>query len=94
VLSECGRTQPGDYFFANAQGAPQEYFLADARRADISKAQALLNWAPETPIDEGLQTFADWVTAYLRGSAGVGGVAVGRGRLRGMKGTRCSLLAA
>ncbi len=32
--------------------------------ADISKAQAPLDWAPETPIDEGLQKFADWVTAY------------------------------
>jgi nucleoside-diphosphate-sugar epimerase len=32
--------------------------------ADISKAQALLGWAPETPIDEGLQQFADWVTTY------------------------------
>ncbi|MCS3642185.1 nucleoside-diphosphate-sugar epimerase [Salinibacter ruber] len=32
--------------------------------ADISQAQALLDWAPETPIDEGLQKFADWVTAY------------------------------
>jgi UDP-glucuronate 4-epimerase len=44
--------------------APHEYFLTDARGADISKAQALLDWTPETPIDEGLQTFADWVTAY------------------------------
>ncbi|WP_263785020.1 NAD-dependent epimerase/dehydratase family protein [Salinibacter grassmerensis] len=32
--------------------------------ADISKAQELLDWAPETPIDEGLQTFADWVKDY------------------------------
>ncbi|MCS3677803.1 nucleoside-diphosphate-sugar epimerase [Salinibacter ruber] len=32
--------------------------------ADISKAQELLGWAPETPIDEGLQQFADWVTDY------------------------------
>ncbi len=32
--------------------------------AEISKAQALLGWAPETPIDEGLQKFADWVTDY------------------------------
>ncbi|MCS3950914.1 NAD-dependent epimerase/dehydratase family protein [Salinibacter ruber] len=32
--------------------------------ADISKAQELLGYAPDTPIDEGLQKFADWVTAY------------------------------
>jgi len=32
--------------------------------ADISKAKRLLDWAPETPIDEGLQKFAEWVKAY------------------------------
>jgi nucleoside-diphosphate-sugar epimerase len=32
--------------------------------ADISKAQDLLGYTPDTPIDEGLQKFADWVTAY------------------------------
>jgi nucleoside-diphosphate-sugar epimerase len=32
--------------------------------ADISKARDLLGYAPDTPIDEGLQTFADWVTDY------------------------------
>ncbi len=32
--------------------------------ADISKAKRLLDWEPETPIDEGLQNFADWVKAY------------------------------
>jgi nucleoside-diphosphate-sugar epimerase len=32
--------------------------------ADISKAQRLLDWKPETPIDDGLQKFADWVTTY------------------------------
>ncbi|MBB4091120.1 GDP-mannose 4,6-dehydratase [Salinibacter ruber] len=32
--------------------------------ADISKAKRLLDWTPETPIDEGLQKFADWVKAY------------------------------
>jgi nucleoside-diphosphate-sugar epimerase len=32
--------------------------------ADISKAEQLLDWAHDTPIDEGLQKFADWVTAY------------------------------
>jgi len=38
----------------------------DVRRtyADISKAQALLGWAPETPIEEGLELFADWVKGY------------------------------
>jgi nucleoside-diphosphate-sugar epimerase len=32
--------------------------------ADISKAKQLLEWAPGTSIDEGLQRFADWVKAY------------------------------
>ncbi len=32
--------------------------------ADISKAKRLLDWEPGTPIDEGLQQFADWVKDY------------------------------
>ena len=32
--------------------------------ADISEAQDLLDWQPETPIEEGLQVFADWVKDY------------------------------
>jgi nucleoside-diphosphate-sugar epimerase len=32
--------------------------------ADISKARDLLGYEPDTPIDEGLQKFAEWVTAY------------------------------
>jgi nucleoside-diphosphate-sugar epimerase len=32
--------------------------------ADISKAQELLGYNPDTPIDDGLEKFADWVTAY------------------------------
>ena len=32
--------------------------------ADITKAQKLLGYDPDTPIEEGLQKFADWVTAY------------------------------
>ncbi len=42
-------TQPGD---------------VERTYADISKAEELLDWAPETPIDEGLQKFADWVKAF------------------------------
>jgi nucleoside-diphosphate-sugar epimerase len=42
-------TQPGD---------------VERTYADISKAKRLLDWTPETPIDEGLQKFADWVKAY------------------------------
>ena len=42
-------TQPGD---------------VERTYADISKAEELLGWAPETPINEGLQKFADWVKAY------------------------------
>ena len=32
--------------------------------ADITKAQKLLGYGPDTPIDEGLQRFADWVQWY------------------------------
>ena len=32
--------------------------------ADISKAGTLLGWKPETPIEEGLQRFSEWVTTY------------------------------
>jgi nucleoside-diphosphate-sugar epimerase len=32
--------------------------------ADISKAQELLGYQPDTPIEEGLQKFADWVKDY------------------------------
>ena len=32
--------------------------------ADISKAKDLLDWQPETSIEEGLEVFADWVTDY------------------------------
>ncbi len=32
--------------------------------ADISKAERLLEWAPETSIEDGLRKFADWVKAY------------------------------
>ncbi|MBB4062126.1 NAD-dependent epimerase/dehydratase family protein [Salinibacter ruber] len=42
-------TQPGD---------------VERTYADISKAEELLDWEPGTPIDEGLQNFADWVKAY------------------------------
>jgi nucleoside-diphosphate-sugar epimerase len=32
--------------------------------ADISKARELLGYQPDTPIEEGLHKFADWVTQY------------------------------
>jgi len=32
--------------------------------ADITKAQGLLGYRPETSIDDGLQKFADWVEDY------------------------------
>jgi len=32
--------------------------------ADISKARDLLGYKPDTPIEEGLRRFADWVTTY------------------------------
>ena len=43
---------------------PPEVLLRYAQDADISKVKALLDWQPETPIEEGLQVFADWVTDY------------------------------
>ncbi|MFB6097945.1 MAG: hypothetical protein ABEK84_02320 [Salinibacter sp.] len=33
-----------------------------AQELDLDKAQELLGWASETPIEEGLQTFTDGVT--------------------------------
>jgi nucleoside-diphosphate-sugar epimerase len=32
--------------------------------ADISKAQDLLGWKPDTPIEEGLEKFSEWVKGY------------------------------
>ena len=32
--------------------------------ADITKARELLGYSPDTPIEEGLQVFADWVADY------------------------------
>ena len=43
---------------------PPGVLLRYAQDADISKVKALLNWQPETPIEEGLQVFADWVIDY------------------------------
>jgi len=39
--------------------------------ADISKAQELLGYEPDTPIDEGLQKFADWVKDYYADRPGL-----------------------
>jgi len=53
-----------------ARDAPQGDDLrpqpGDVKRtcADITKAQALLGYQPDTPIDEGLERFADWVHAH------------------------------
>ena len=33
--------------------------------ADVAKAKALLGWAPETDLDEGLQLTIDWLTGSL-----------------------------
>jgi NAD dependent epimerase/dehydratase len=33
--------------------------------ADVAKAKALLGWAPETDLDEGLQPTIDWLTGSL-----------------------------
>lgn len=32
--------------------------------ADISKAQQLLNYSPDTPIEQGLERFGNWVRSY------------------------------
>jgi len=32
--------------------------------ANIPTVRALLSYAPDTPIDEGLERFADWVHAH------------------------------
>ena len=37
--------------------------------ADISKAQKLIGYSPDTSIDDGLQKFADWVLAYYEDRA-------------------------
>ena len=53
-----------------ARDAPQGDDLrpqpGDVKRtyADITKAQGLLGYRPETSIDDGLQKFADWVEDY------------------------------
>ena len=49
VVLDCFPTQPGD--------VKRTY-------ADISKARELLGYEPDTPIEDGLQTFADWVKTY------------------------------
>jgi nucleoside-diphosphate-sugar epimerase len=33
--------------------------------AGVAKAKALLDWAPETDLDEGLQLTIDWLTSSL-----------------------------
>ncbi len=38
------------------------------RRPDISKAQRLLNWAPSTPLEQGLKTTIDYFDKYLSGA--------------------------
>ena len=32
--------------------------------ADISKGRELLGYSPDTPINEGLEKFAEWAEAY------------------------------
>ncbi len=56
---------------ANAMGITPEIKQlptqpGDVKRtyADISKAQELLGYSPDTPIEEGLQKFAEWAKAY------------------------------
>ena len=46
------------------QQLPEQPGDVERTYADISKAKSLLGYAPDTPIDKGLQEFADWVTSY------------------------------
>lgn len=39
----------------------------DRTYADIAKAERLLGYQPQTPIEDGLQAFADWALAYYDG---------------------------
>ena len=43
---------------------PEQPGDLDRTCADISKARALLGYEPETSIEEGLHSFAEWVSAY------------------------------
>ena len=58
------RDRPGARHRARDQTAPDA--AGDVKRtyADIAKARALLGYEPETPIEDGLQKFADWVEDY------------------------------
>lgn len=44
--------------------------LGDVQRtyADISKARNLLGYEPDTPIEKGLEQFADWAKTYYSDS--------------------------
>jgi len=46
----------------------QPMLPGDVKRtyADISKAKELLGYTPDTPIEEGLKKFADWVRQYYQ----------------------------
>ena len=46
------------------QRLPEQPGDVERTYADISKARRLLGYAPDTPIREGLQVFADWVKDY------------------------------
>lgn len=43
---------------------PEQPGDVDRTYADISKARDLLGYEPDTPIEEGLRVFADWVKDY------------------------------
>ena len=43
---------------------PRQPGDVDRTYADIERAQELLDYAPDTPIEEGLQLFADWAHNY------------------------------
>ncbi len=46
------------------QRLPEQPGDVERTYADISKARRVLGYAPDTPIREGLQVFADWVKDY------------------------------
>ena len=46
---------------------PRQPGDVDRTYADIAKAKRLLGYAPETPIEEGLERFGEWAKAYYAG---------------------------
>ena len=46
---------------------PRQPGDVDRTYADVAKARELLGYAPDTPIEEGLEKFGAWVHDYYAG---------------------------